>query len=248
MLDFVRPALLWAGAAAAVVPLLLHMIALRPLERAALPTARFLAPDPRLAVRLRRRPTDLLLLALRAALLLLLGAAAAGPFWSPRPADPLELLLLDRGVSDWSAAVDSARAILLAPDGAARGELVVFDTTAARVRRGSITPALFDSLAGSGPRATAAPYAVALRSLRGIAADRLGPPSDIIARLDRALDSLDVGALATCVHARIEQSDEQEQAGLRLLRWTSAGHLPPAVVSADGQVRLLDEPGDLMLG
>ncbi len=84
--------------------------------------------------------------------------------------------------------------------------------------------------------------------LRGIAADRLHPPSDIITRLDRALLSLDVGALATCLHARIEQSPEQRASGLRTLRWTSAGHPPAALVTADGRVRLLDEPGDLMLG
>jgi hypothetical protein len=84
--------------------------------------------------------------------------------------------------------------------------------------------------------------------LRGIASDRLSPPSDIVARLDQAIRSLGVGALATCLHARIEQPPEQRDAGLRTLRWTSAGHLPPALVSASGQVRLLDEPGDLMLG
>jgi PAS domain S-box-containing protein len=84
--------------------------------------------------------------------------------------------------------------------------------------------------------------------LRGIASDRLCPPSDIVARLDQAIRSLDVGALATCLLARIEQPPEQRDAGLRTLRWTSAGHLPPALVSASGQVRLLDEPGDLMLG
>ena len=84
--------------------------------------------------------------------------------------------------------------------------------------------------------------------LRGIATDRLQPPSEIVTRLDRAIDSLNVGALATCLHARIEQPPEQRAAGLRTLRWTSAGHLPPALVSKDGHVRLLDEPGDLMLG
>ena len=84
--------------------------------------------------------------------------------------------------------------------------------------------------------------------LRGIATDRLQPPSEIVVRLDRAIESLNVGALATCLHARIEQPAEQRAAGLRTLRWTSAGHLPPALVSADGHVRLLDEPGDLMLG
>jgi PAS domain S-box-containing protein len=84
--------------------------------------------------------------------------------------------------------------------------------------------------------------------LRGVAADRLAPPSELLGRLDRAMATLRVGALATCLFARVEQSEEQRQAGLRELLWSSAGHLPPAVVSADGQVRLLEAEGDLMLG
>ncbi len=84
--------------------------------------------------------------------------------------------------------------------------------------------------------------------LRGIAADRLAPPSEILTRLDQALAGLKVGALATCVLATIEQTPQDQQAGLRHLRWSSAGHLPPAVVSADGHVRFLEQPGDLMLG
>ncbi|HEX2189023.1 MAG TPA: BatA domain-containing protein, partial [Longimicrobiaceae bacterium] len=96
MLQLARPALLAAGLAAALLPLLLHLVARRPPERAPLPTARFLAPDARTAVRLRRRPTDLLLLALRMLLLVLLGAAAAGPAWLPRQRGTAELVLLDR--------------------------------------------------------------------------------------------------------------------------------------------------------
>jgi hypothetical protein len=96
---------------------------------------------------------------------------------------------------------------------------------------------------------TAAAHMGQVRNLlRGIAADRLQPPSDIIDRLDHALASLDVGALATCLLARVEQSAGQAEEGLRTLRWTNAGHPPPVLVGADGEIRLLDEPGDLMLG
>ncbi len=86
-------------------------------------------------------------------------------------------------------------------------------------------------------------------SLRAIAYDRLGPPSEVVQRLDQALAGLQVDALATCLFARVEQSEEHRRQGLRLLRWTSAGHLPPALVSASGAVRLLHEgAGGLMLG
>ncbi|HEX7238967.1 MAG TPA: BatA domain-containing protein, partial [Longimicrobiaceae bacterium] len=167
MLDLARPGLLVAGLLASLVPLALHLIARRPPERAALPTARFLAPDPRTSVRVRRRPTDPLLLALRILLLALLGAAAAGPAWIPRQVGTAELVLLDRGAGmrgePWRAAVDAARRALLDPEAGTRGELVLFDTAAVPVARGRLSPALFDSLAGAGPGSAPSRYAAALR-------------------------------------------------------------------------------------
>jgi hypothetical protein len=169
VLQFARPALLAAGILAALVPLLLHLIARRPPERMALPTARFLQPDARTAIRLRRRPTDLLLLALRMLLLALLGAAAAGPAWLPRQRGMAELVLLDRsGAMDgqaWTVAVGEARRALLGPDGTARGALVLFDSAAAPVVPGEVTAALFDSLAAAGPGRAAPDYAAALRAV-----------------------------------------------------------------------------------
>ena len=169
MLQLARPALLAAGLLAALLPVLLHLIARRPPERTALPTARFLAPDARTSLRLRRRPTDLLLLALRVLLLALLGAAAAGPAWLPRQRGTAELVLLDRGAGmdgrAWAAAVAEARRALLGPNGAARGALVLFDSAAAPVARGAVTAALFDSLAAAGPGRLAPDYAAALRAV-----------------------------------------------------------------------------------
>jgi hypothetical protein len=169
VLDLARPGLLAAGLLAALVPLVLHLIARRPPERVALPTARFLAPDSRTAIRLRRRPTDLLLLALRMLLLALLGAAAAGPAWLPRQQGAAELVLLDRSAAmdpaAWTAVVGAARRALLGPDGSARGALVLFDSAAAPVARGGLTAALFDSLAAAGPGRSAPDYAAALRAV-----------------------------------------------------------------------------------
>lgn len=169
MLQFARPALLAAGILAALVPLVLHLIARRPPERTALPTARFLAPDARTAIRLRRRPTDLLLLALRMLLLALLGAAAAGPAWLPRQRGTAELVLLDRSAAmdgrAWTAAVGEARRALLGADGRARGALVLFDSVAAPVVPRGVTAALFDSLAAAGPGRAAPDYAAALRAV-----------------------------------------------------------------------------------
>jgi hypothetical protein len=169
VLDFARPGLLAAGLLAALVPLVLHLIARRPPERVALPTARFLAPDSRTAIRLRRRPTDLLLLALRMLLLALLGAAAAGPAWLPRQQGTAELVLLDRSAAmegpAWVAAVGAARRALLGPDGSPPGALVLFDSAAVPVARGGLTAGLFDSLAAAGPGGATPDYAAALRAV-----------------------------------------------------------------------------------
>lgn len=181
MLEFARPSLLVAGALAALVPLVLHLIARRPPERVPLPTARFLTPDARTAVRIRRRPADLLLLALRMLFLLLLGAAAAGPAWLPRQEGTAELVLLERGAgmegAAWRAAVDAARRTLLGPEGEARGALVLFDTAATTVPPHRVTLALFDSLAGVGPGSASPDYAAALRAVPRAARELRGADS-----------------------------------------------------------------------
>ena len=88
-----------------------------------------------------------------------------------------------------------------------------------------------------------------LRNLvRGTAYDRSEPPAAVLSRVDRALRGLQVDTLATVVLARIEQTDADRQQGLRRLRWSNAGHPPPAVLRADGTVELLDRPSDLLLG
>jgi serine phosphatase RsbU (regulator of sigma subunit) len=85
--------------------------------------------------------------------------------------------------------------------------------------------------------------------LRAIAWAVDDAPSHNVARLDQAMHDLDVEGMATLVYARIEQDAEQLRSSQRTLRWTSAGHPPPLVVSAEGEARLLGSgPGDLMLG
>ena len=88
-----------------------------------------------------------------------------------------------------------------------------------------------------------------LRNLvRGTAYDRDEAPAQVLSRVDRALRGLQVDTLATVVLARIEQTEQERQAGLRRLRWSNAGHLPPVVLRADGRVELLERPSDLLLG
>lgn len=168
MFDLARPGFLLAGMFAALIPLVLHLIARHPPERVPLPTLRFLRPDSRRAIRVRRRPSDLLLLLLRTILLLLLGLGFAGLAWVPVRSGTAEVVLLDRGTGrvGWGAAVDRARSLLLDAESEPRGALVLFDTVAERIPQSRITGALFDSLAQAGPAAAPPDYAVALRAIR----------------------------------------------------------------------------------
>ncbi len=84
--------------------------------------------------------------------------------------------------------------------------------------------------------------------LRGIAYDRPESPAQVLARVDRVLDGLHVGTMATALVARIERPAQPARAGLRTLRWSSAGHLPPALLRPDGTVRLLDSAPERLLG
>jgi len=84
--------------------------------------------------------------------------------------------------------------------------------------------------------------------LRGIAYTISDPPALVLSAVDRAMRDLEVGALATAVLAKVEQTPEQRAQGLRLLRWSSAGHLPPLLVEPDGTAQLLTSEPDLLLG
>lgn len=79
--------------------------------------------------------------------------------------------------------------------------------------------------------------------LRVIAFDQQEPPSRVLHRLDDALHQLHGGPLATVVIARLEPA----QAGGRIMRWSSAGHLPP-LVATPGRCRHLPEEIGLPLG
>ncbi len=84
--------------------------------------------------------------------------------------------------------------------------------------------------------------------LRGIAYDRPESPAQILRRVDAALTGLHVDTLATALIARIEQTPQQAAAEQRLLRWSSAGHLPPLLLRAHGTVQVLDRPPERLLG
>jgi serine phosphatase RsbU (regulator of sigma subunit) len=84
--------------------------------------------------------------------------------------------------------------------------------------------------------------------VRAIAFDRLEEPAGVLRRVDHALVGLDVPAMATALVCRVEQDDADRAAGLRRLRWSTAGHPDPMLLLADGTVRDLTAPVGPPLG
>ncbi|MFC6041893.1 SpoIIE family protein phosphatase [Nocardioides hankookensis] len=65
--------------------------------------------------------------------------------------------------------------------------------------------------------------------LRGIAVTTGAGPGEVLRRVDEAMQTLQVETTATVVVARLEQTDEEQDAGTTRLRWSNAGHPPPLV-------------------
>jgi PAS domain S-box-containing protein len=84
--------------------------------------------------------------------------------------------------------------------------------------------------------------------LRALAYDDGGPPSVVLTRMEHAARGLAVSELATALLARIERHPDVPVSGRRVLRWSSAGHLPPVLLAPDGRTTLLETTPDLMLG
>lgn len=108
------PGFVVAGALLALIPLGLHFFTRRPPEREPLPTARFLREDAPTLVRPQRKPTDLLLLAVRIGIALAIGAALAGLTWSPARQGVGTVVLVDGGADTlwtWAQAVTAARSL-----------------------------------------------------------------------------------------------------------------------------------------
>ncbi|QGQ19297.1 SpoIIE family protein phosphatase [Cellulomonas sp. JZ18] len=84
--------------------------------------------------------------------------------------------------------------------------------------------------------------------LRGGAHAVVQAPAQILSSLDWAIQDLAVGAISTGILAKVEQPADLAARGLRRLRWSNAGHLPPLLLHPDGRAELLTRPADLLLG
>ncbi|WP_102508827.1 PP2C family protein-serine/threonine phosphatase [Sanguibacter massiliensis] len=86
-----------------------------------------------------------------------------------------------------------------------------------------------------------------LRSiLRGFVADRVQTPAQLLERLDHVNLALGTGTMGTAVVAQLRGVVEAD--GSAHVTWSSAGHLAPVVVGADGATRTFEGTSDLMLG
>ncbi|MBI9113866.1 SpoIIE family protein phosphatase [Sanguibacter suaedae] len=83
-------------------------------------------------------------------------------------------------------------------------------------------------------------------TVRAIAYDTGDSPARVLERTDAAIHGLALGrsAVASAIVARIEETDGP---GV-MVRWSNAGHVPPAIVRADGSVELVRRNNDLILG
>ena len=97
-------------------------------------------------------------------------------------------------------------------------------------------------------RYAAAAMAQVRNVLRGVAHCQQGSPATVLTALDRAMRDLAVDTLATAVLAVVEQSPEDAARGVRVLRWSNAGHPPPMLLSPEGRVTVLEQDPDLLLG
>jgi serine phosphatase RsbU (regulator of sigma subunit) len=84
--------------------------------------------------------------------------------------------------------------------------------------------------------------------VRAIAFDRLEEPAGVLRRVDHALVGLAVPAMATALVCRVEQDAAERAAGVRRLRWSTAGHPDPMMLLPDGTVRDLSAPVGPPLG
>ena len=83
--------------------------------------------------------------------------------------------------------------------------------------------------------------------LRGIAYASADGPAEVLTRLDRAIEGLQLDTIASVLVGRLEQTEEERARGVSRLRWASAGHLPPLVVDEAGAQLSFPEPRPALL-
>lgn len=163
-MSLVAPAYLVAALVGAAIAAALHLFVRRRPPSRALPTTRFIPDTSSFAQVVARRPTDVLLLALRAGVLVLAGLALAAPRVARERRGTARVVALDVSrAADPQLVAAAARPLL---DGASA--VIVFDTIAREVRASAL-----DTLAAIARTRAAAPTGSLSAAL--VAALHLGP-------------------------------------------------------------------------
>ncbi|MFF3765303.1 PP2C family protein-serine/threonine phosphatase [Streptomyces sp. NPDC001922] len=90
----------------------------------------------------------------------------------------------------------------------------------------------------------AAAMAQVRNMLRALAFDRGALPSEVLTRLDQAWEAMGESSMATVCLTRIEP----RTGGGWNLCWSNAGHIPPLLVTREGDARYLEAEADAPLG
>lgn len=90
----------------------------------------------------------------------------------------------------------------------------------------------------------AAAMAQVRNMLRALLYDRRAWPGAVLSQLDRTLDAITENPVTTACLARIEPGEQ----GGWTLRWSTAGHPPPLLLTPDRQTHYLEVDPDLPLG
>ncbi len=163
-MSFLAPLALVLGIAGAIGVVAVHLLTTQRPPRETLPTARFVPLVEARAVARSRRPTDLLLLAIRALVVLLIGAAFARPVLDAPGPRVRSVVLLDVSGSVADPAAAAARAGEALGEG---GALVLFDTAARIVSPDSLSGGVDPSGRRPPARAALSPALVAARKVAG---------------------------------------------------------------------------------
>ena len=90
--------------------------------------------------------------------------------------------------------------------------------------------------------------AAAMGQLRSVLRSYAYPgarPAAVLEQLDQLVQSLQMGSLATCVYGRLTRPDPRGDAEFV---WSNAGHPPPMLVTAAGQVQVLTTSASRIVG
>lgn len=130
---------------------------------------------------------------------------------------------------------------------AGRGQLVGGDWYDAFLDRAGLTNLVIGDVAGHD--IAAATTMGQLRTMvRTFAHDGQRDPAQVLTTIDSCIGALGEPVFATALLARIDRYDSAAPARRREVTWSSAGHLPPVLLTTDGTARLLESPVDLPLG